>query len=501
MATATDIGAADESGERLRRRARTLYGRWAAVSAPARVVIGLVVAYVWIFGTLTWRQQSNYGTFGFDMGIYDQGIWLVSRFREPFVTVRGLNYFGHHFNPVTVLFVPAYWLGAGPHFLYVVETLWMAAGAIPVYLLGRDRLDNGWFGTALAGCYLLHPSLEWMNWWHFHPDTLIIAPLLFAWWFATRRRWRGFWVAVALALLAKEDASLAVIVLGLVVAWKYERRTGLLASAVGAAWFVLATKVVIPMANGGLAPLYAELFPGYGNSVFEIMKNMALHPARLWRSATATGPGSPVSYYGQMLGPVAFVALLGVPVLLVAAPQTLVNVVSGHSPTHDIRYHYSAIVVAGIFLATVEGIRRFPDTTARAFLVGLVVAASVAANATWSPSPLGVKYDTGIWAKPTPNGAVRDRAIALVPGDAGVSTVYNIVPHMTHRTHVFEWPNPWVVTNWGVPGSKPPREADVDYLVLDRSLLGTSEPLFESLTASTFRIVFDENGIVVAKRR
>ncbi len=102
------------------------------------MILGVFIAlYVGVFGVLTWRQQSNFGTFGFDMGIYDQGLWLLSRFETPFVTIRGLNYFGHHVNLITVLFVPFYWLGAGPHFLYIVETLAMAAGAIPIWLLAR----------------------------------------------------------------------------------------------------------------------------------------------------------------------------------------------------------------------------------------------------------------------------------------------------------------------------------------------------------------------------
>ena len=43
---------------------------------PLWILAGLIAAYIAVFGALTWRQQSNYGTFGFDMGIYDQGIWL-----------------------------------------------------------------------------------------------------------------------------------------------------------------------------------------------------------------------------------------------------------------------------------------------------------------------------------------------------------------------------------------------------------------------------------------
>ena len=56
------------------------------------------------------------------MGIFDQGIWLLSRFKDPFVTIRGLEYFGNHVNVTTVLLVPFYWLGAGPLFLSVLQT-------------------------------------------------------------------------------------------------------------------------------------------------------------------------------------------------------------------------------------------------------------------------------------------------------------------------------------------------------------------------------------------
>ena len=164
------------------------------------VAAGLLIAtYIGVFGRLTWAQHENFGTFGYDMGLYDQGIWLLSRFKDPFVTIRGLHFFEHHVNLITVLFVPAYWLGAGPHFLYLVETVWMALGAVPLYLLARDRLESGWLGVAVAACFLLDPSLEWINWWHFHPDALIITPLLFAWWLATRRSWGWFAVAVGVA--------------------------------------------------------------------------------------------------------------------------------------------------------------------------------------------------------------------------------------------------------------------------------------------------------------
>jgi uncharacterized membrane protein len=467
---------------------------------PLAVLVALVLAYVVVFGRLTWAQQSNFGTFGFDMGIYDQGIWLLSRFKNPFVTVRGLEYFGHHVNPVTLAFVPFYRLGAGPHFLYLVETVWMALGAVPLWLLARDRLGNPWTALVLAAAYLLYPALEWINWWHFHPDALITTPLLAAWLFATRRRWRPFAAAVALALLCKEDAALAVLALGAVLALRGERRVGAATAVAGAAWFVLAARVVIPWANHGVGPLYEDLFPQFGSSVGEIFLNVLRHPGLVVRLAVQPDR---ITYYTQLLAPVAFLPLLAPALLLIGAPQAAINAISAHGYTHDIHYHYSAIVIAALFLATVEACARLGDRPSRQrFLVGLVGAAALAGNVAWSPSPLGVRFHSGIWAAPQPKHAAANQALRLVPAGAGVSATYYLVPHLSHRVHIFEWPNPWVVTNWGVRGENPPDPATADYLVVDTALNGQNQALYERLTrpGGEFRVVFSQDGIVVARR-
>jgi uncharacterized membrane protein len=483
--------------DRLGQRAASLL---ALPGAPAVAVWLLIAVYVATFGPLVWAQHVNFGTFGYDMGLYDQGIWLLSRFRDPFVTIRGLYYFEHHVNLVTVLFVPAYWLGAGPLFLYLVETVWMALGALPVFLLARDRLRSGWLAVAVAGCFLLYPSLQWINWWHFHPDALVITPLLFAWWLATRRRWGWYAAAVAVALACKEDAALAVLMLGVVLALLGQRRAGLLTAGVGAAWFLLATRMVIPAAGGGDGPFYQELFPGFGDSLGEIVWTMIVHPSRLLEVASLPDR---LTYYWYVLAPVAFLPLAAPLLLLVSLPQTVVNVASGHPLTHDYHFHYTAIVLTGVFLATVEAmglIGRGP--TARRVLVAALVVTSVAANLAWSPSPVSRHFDDGVWAVGDPRHATVRAALQLVPPDAGVSASYNLIPHLTHRTYAYEYPNPWRVTNWGAHGENPPDPDTVQYLVVDERLLGDQWPLYERLLSGRggYRTVFESDGIVVAKR-
>ena len=94
-----------------------------------------------VFGSLGVQNHRNFGTWSYDMGIYDQAIWLMSR-GQSFMSVRGMNVWGHHFNPVLLLFAPFYWFGAGPEFLYVVQACALAAAAVPIYLIARDKFKT-----------------------------------------------------------------------------------------------------------------------------------------------------------------------------------------------------------------------------------------------------------------------------------------------------------------------------------------------------------------------
>lgn len=469
---------------------------------PVVLLAAMMLVYFAVFGTLTWRQHANFGTLGYDMGIYDQAIWLLSRFKTPFVTVRGLNYFGHHVNAVTILLVPFYWLGAGPGFLYLVETASIAAGAVPIWLLGRDRLANPWIALGPVAAFLLYPTLQWINWWHFHPDALIVAPLLFAYWLATRQRWSWFFIAVAVTLSCKEDAALAVFGLGALLLLRRQWRAGALTAVAGLIYFQVAAWI-IRRANGGLGALYAESFPGYGDSLASVLSSMLRHPGT---TLSALVQPDRLQYYRDVLSPMAFLPVAAAPVLLITAPQLAVNALTSYTPARNANFHYSSIVAAEVFAAAVEACAQLGRRVGiQRFLVGLLVAAALATNVARAPSPLGAPYHTGIWAAPQPKHTAMREALLLVPPSAGVSATDNLIPHLTHRVHAYIFPHPWQLPFWGVQGSSPPDPRTVDYLVLDMTTTSIGidqEPTYRELTNADgeFHVVYDRAGIVVARR-
>src|SRR5262245_5737755 len=247
---------------------------------PARTVLFVCIG-VWIawFFRLPMLRHERFGTFGFDLGIYDQGVWLLSQLRDPFVTVRGLDLFGHHMNPFLLVLAPFYRLGFGVQFLLLVQVLAQASGAVALFLLGRDVLRSRWCGVALAVALLLNPTYQWLMWEFFHPDAVAIGPLLFAYWAARERRWGWFTVAAVIALLCKEDVALAVVVLGLLVAFRIRSDRVRIAAGLAVVLFAASLPAVVEVDGDGIFVVAAAV----GAAGLVIL----LGPRRDWRIGAA----------------------------------------------------------------------------------------------------------------------------------------------------------------------------------------------------------------------
>lgn len=165
---------------------------WRDDVVPRILLILAMLAYALYFGRFAWGKFEAFQAPGFDLGIFDQGVWLLSRFKDPFVTIMGLNLFGDHATYILFLLVPFYWVWPSAHVLLLTQTLALAVAAIPVFLLARKVLHNSWFALFPAIGLLLTPALGWLNLENFHPDSYQVPLLLLALYFMSERRWRPY---------------------------------------------------------------------------------------------------------------------------------------------------------------------------------------------------------------------------------------------------------------------------------------------------------------------
>src|SRR5713101_8975139 len=173
------------------------------------VVVGLAFTYFVIYSILSVLRHVTYHSFGPDLGIFDQVFWNTTqgRFLEStmsLVQAQPHSYLADHFSPVYLLLMPAYALIPRPETLLVIQTLFLALGVWPLYLLARLRLEPGFQRLIWVLAYFLFLPVAFINLFDFHELAFSVLPLGFALYFLERRRTGLFLVSLLATFLIKE---------------------------------------------------------------------------------------------------------------------------------------------------------------------------------------------------------------------------------------------------------------------------------------------------------
>jgi uncharacterized membrane protein len=466
------VGAAHRPAVRRAPRRAVSQAIDAIAGTVPRVVFSLmVILYVWYYSQRSLDIHHALGTSSYDSALYDQGMWLLSRFHAPFSTLMGRNVFGDHTSFILVVLVPFYWVIPGAGIMFVAQSVAIGAGAIPVFLYGRRRLGSEWFALVGAAAYLLHPAVGYTNLENFHPDAFLAPFVGFAIFAALESRWRLYAVCVVLSLLVKEDASLVVVPLGIWVALKRDRRIGLL-TVIGSIAFMLVAMFVVmrsligvPTRNGWRIP-----FGGPRGVIDTALTNPTALAEHL---SSENRPW----YIWQMTAPFAWLFLRLPSIAAISALVLFTNILSTFWYQHQIEYHYSLVAVPALAMGTVYAIgavrghrliaaRRVPVRGAVVVVVGV---ATLVTSWMWAPVPWG--RTPQFYGNPTRTEAVAARElIDQIPADAVVSANYRITPHVAYRNEIYQFPTPFRVVLYGpdpgIEGTRLDERADrVQYVM------------------------------------
>jgi uncharacterized membrane protein len=510
-ATLPDRGptkAAEPAGEPWAERALLDLGR--RLVAATRIsawglcglALGLTLAiFVVTFVAATWTVHDRFGTYGFDLGIYDQATWLLSRGRAPFVTVRGLDLLGQHAAYVLVLVAPLYRLWADPRLLLLLQVLFLALPAVVLYRLGGRHLGHPAAGLAVAVAYLAYPGVQWAISWQFHPEAIAAGLLALAMLAADRRRWRAMALWLALAALCGEELGLVVAGFGLLLVVGGHRRVGWRTAGAGLGWFLVATYVLMPLHAGRVTRLFETDYGITGTgpgALVRALPTMAGH-------ALQTGMANDGLFYLLLV----FLPLLGLPLLaprwlLPVAPPLLLNLAAVQPEHHQLRFHYLATAAPLLAAGAVAGLAWVRSARRPLLAPVLVLLVLVAGLTSW-------RYGPAPWARDPvaipagPTDQARRAALDLVDEGAPVSAQFNLVPHLGHRVEVYEFPNPFRAVNWGVAGDvHPPATPErLRFVVVQRDLLGEQdqELLAQLQSDPAWRTAMDRDGVVVLENQ
>jgi len=434
--------------------------RWQRIippSAPQVFLAGAVLIWTWYFSVRSLNIHHALGTATYDSALYDQGMWLVSQFDAPFVTLMGRNMFGDHTSFVLLLLVPLYWIAPGAWIMFTAQSAAIAAGAIPVFLYARRRLGSEWWALIAAGTYLLHPAVGWTNLENFHPDAFLGVFVGFAVYAALERKWRMYAVFVVLSLLVKEDVSLVIVPLGIWVAIRRDRRIGLL-TVFGSVAFMAVAMFVVMRSLIGVPTLNTWRIPFGG--VRGLIDTTITNPTQLVEHLRSDGRPW---YLVQMTAPFAWLFARLPDVALISALVMFTNILSTFWYQYQIDYHYSLIAVPALAIGTVYAIGALRDRVVRIrgrslgvrtrpLALGGLAAATLLTAYLWAPMPWG---RTPMFYGDTDNvhATTARELFELIPDDAVVSANYRLTPHLAYRHEIYQFPVPFRVLLYGPDAS------------------------------------------------
>lgn len=448
-----------------------------------------------MFAEFALNRHARYQSVAYDFGFFDQIIWNTSQGRWFETSFVEYNFFGQHVEPVLLAFAANYRLGGGPETLLVIQATFAGMAAVPLFYAARRLTAMPGVALAVALAYLLSPALHRALDFDLHPELLAPFFVFSGLYFLLADRPLAASVVVASVLLLKEDMAIVAVMFGALLWLSGWRRHGAALAGTAFVWGASTVFVLMPLVRGGGSDLnerFAYLFAD--TSLATVV------PVAVWRGGShLVAETLPATL--QLLTSTGWVAVLS-PAVLLALPSAILNGLSDHPQQARLDLQYGVASLALLFAATAivlgdiahrRGITRRlvpahnSKKGARAAAVVLLVSATVSFALTSPFSPTTARH-----APEVEHRRVLQRALQEIPATAALSAQNTLLPHLSQREQIYEFPDvpphvEWVIVDSELPITQQSREAGYDRVV-------------DELAAWGFREVFNEDGVRVFSR-
>ncbi len=461
-----------------------------------RNVVLAMAVYAFLYSVISSLKYLTFNTFAWDLGIYNQVMYSLVNGHgfhytvEYFINPSG-NYMAQHFAPDLLLIAPIYALYPSPITLLVIQSIVVALGAYPIWLIARARGFTPRSSAMLSWAYLLFTPVWGANWYDFHLETFLIAAMLFAVYFWMKHRWILFWASLCVALFTEESAAFFVIFFGITlvltnldallrmfrrpVRFLVEGWMPLVVVVVGTIYFV-GVRAVQHALNPVIPAPFLGVYEASSNwSILGIsnpldplpLLGLFVHdPGRIWEALIFAFPAK-FLYLAFFFVPLLLTPLRRIWWLIPGVPWFVAILLSNYPPYYTLGYQYSSFLIPWFFVATIRALepgglswkapqflhlrwvpRRLRGSPQRIVLAIptffilvtlLLVAVPTASTAVGSgpgfqpslvyPSMIPGERSSGIWT-----------LIGLIPPSASVVTQENLFPAVSSREDAYVVP-------------------------------------------------------------
>ncbi|BAQ64932.1 DUF2079 domain-containing protein [Geminocystis sp. NIES-3709] len=367
-----------------------------------------------------------FNSHGFDLGIFDNGIYLISQEKNPYISFRQLHILGDHAAWILYLIAPLYLIFPTIYWLFIVQAFALSIAILPIWHLGKLMELKDAKAKTVCLIYILYPLIFNVNLFDFHPEVIAI-PLFFTAILAVRlNKIIWFVISIILILGCKAVLALNITMMGIWLIFFYRQKTyGIIALFSGIFWFIIATQLIIPTFSGEEVAAVSR-YSFLGDSVKEIALNLILKP-HIILSYLFTETN--LEYLFLLFIPVTPVlSRQELTTLIPAIPTLFLNLLTDYQPQKDLIHQYSLPIIPFLILTVIASLSNHQtwfNSNLKIRIWSLIAFLALAKYLYFFPNALYLK-NLHTWRS-------SNEAISIINKNGSVLTAPQYAPHLTHR--------------------------------------------------------------------
>ncbi|HPN31102.1 MAG TPA: DUF2079 domain-containing protein [bacterium] len=409
---------------------------YTAIRIQFIILIAFSLVLCFLMSYQTARRYYSINPQSWDISIYIQNMFLISNGLE-FNTVRGINIWGHHIEPVLYPIARLIKIYGKPEALLLIQVFTVCFGSILVFYFSGKLLGSAGAGFITSLLYLIYPGVQNSALFEFHPGSLAL-PFFFPFIYYLKSN-KLFPTLFFLFIILSTRENYAIPAFCLSVYYFRRNRTFKIVSIISALYFLAAIFFIKPYFNNGNQDLHLVYYSGFGNGTFQIVLNIFL---KFKYTLSLLFSVDSLKYLLALYAPLMFIPLIKFKMNLILIPMLAINLLSNHPGVKTIDFHFQNEIILLIFAVFIESVVEFKNRKNSKFIYSMILVLIISV-------PVSIQYSRlYLFDKESKQNMKYDHKYLFAANlkqfinqDFNVCADITYCPYFSYRKNIYLFPN------------------------------------------------------------
>ncbi|MFH1900151.1 MAG: DUF2079 domain-containing protein [Patescibacteria group bacterium] len=390
-----------------------------------------IAVYIIFFSIICILKYNNFLYNSLDLSIINNVFYNTLHGDLFHSSIQGHSYLGDHFTPIIFLLLPLYAIYQSPITLLVLQTIFLALAAWPLYKISQIILKDKIFPLLISLLWLINPLVHNINLFEFHFISLL--PFFFLWTFyfylktksnpKNKKLFLYFLISIFLCLLIREDIIFILLIFGIIILLSKPKNYQLLAAycLLLITYGLLAFKIISLNSSSNFSP-----FLYYYSWILNNPSNLFAHLFTLANLEMILG----------LLIAFLFIPLLKPKYLLLCLMpfmQIVLSAAGGGALVWQL--HYSALFLPGLIISFIYGLKKVSYITQKQLKSKYMVITILIITDVFLLFTLGPLK--GIKDIYNPNIINTKKIISNIPADSSIMVNYDYLSNLSSGKDIY----------------------------------------------------------------